>query len=185
MKCDRCNNEAIFEIHFIDNENKKTISLCRDCYFKYIDELMPNLNKNSDGLKYFQEAFTDIINNIAENIMNYDSKNEDKGEKKCSHCGTTLSQILEKGKIGCSQCYEDFKDEAIGLLNSTNKDTDNNKEISKIDEEINNIQSEIFKKKEELNELVNNEEYEKAASIRDEINILIDDIEKIDGEVNE
>ena len=176
MKCDRCDNEAIFEIHFIDNNEKLTISLCRECYFKYINELMPNLNNENGDLKYFQEIVSNLIDSISENIFSKKHQDEENGEKKCSHCGMSISEILESGKFGCSQCYEDFKDEASNLLEKID-DNINHKEINSGEFEGSfNIRTEINKKEEELKELINKEEYEKAAQLRDKIRDLENNI---------
>ena len=36
---------------------------------------------------------------------------EKKEEKKCTLCGSTFDDLVERGKIGCAECYKTFKDE--------------------------------------------------------------------------
>ncbi|QQK08091.1 hypothetical protein [Miniphocaeibacter halophilus] len=188
MKCDKCNNDANFEIHFIDNNNKKTIRLCKDCYFKYISDIMPNMDLGEGDFKYFQEILSDLIGSIINTKSGKENKTEEdtttKGEKKCSNCGTSLSEIISKGKFGCSQCYEDFKDEVKEILNQTQGDSKHKGKIPERYEGLIKIRDKIEEKEEILKDLIVNEDYENAAKIRDEIKELKIDLSEIDGEVN-
>lgn len=185
MKCDKCNNEANFEIHFIDNENKKTIHLCKDCYTKNISEFMPKLNLEGENFKYFQEILSDLIGTI---ISSNVKKNLEEGKtssddiKICSNCGTSLEEIISKGKFGCSQCYEDFKDEVTEILLQTQGDMKHKGKVPERYEGIITLEGEIEAKEEILKDLIVSEDYEKAALVRDEIKSLKKDLEKISGE---
>lgn len=192
MKCDKCNNEANFEIHFIGNE-KKTISLCKDCYSKYISDLIPNEDFGDDNFKYFQDILSDLIGSIINNKINKQENTEnsekmekstDDSEKVCSNCGTSLSDIIANGKFGCSQCYEDFKDKVGEILIQTQGSEKHNGKIPEEYKGIILIREKIEEKEEELKNLIVNEDYETAAIIRDEIKDLKMDLEKTNGEID-
>ncbi len=84
--------------------------------------------------------------------------------KRCHTCGCTLSHISEKGRVGCADCYEVFKNELLPYIKRVHGNT---KHIGKtpILENIN----EIKELKETLNRLIAEEKYEQAAVIRDKI----------------
>lgn len=192
MKCDKCNNEANFEIHFIGNENK-TISLCKDCYAKYIGSLMPNGKSGNDDFKYFQEILTDLIGSILNTKMEQskdlvqqgkNNENLDNSDKKCSNCGTSLSEIITSGKFGCSQCYEDFKEEVGDILIKNQGAKEHKGKVPEEYKAVVLIKEEIEEKEEKLKNLIVNEDYETAAIIRDEIKKLKLNLENSNGDID-
>lgn len=86
----------------------------------------------------------------------------------CPRCGKTLRQIREDGKFGCSQCYESFGDQVdfkpfIGSGYKGEPLTASPESKTKTPEET------LDDLKARLQKAVAAEEYEKAASLRDEI----------------
>lgn len=92
--------------------------------------------------------------------------------KRCDCCGCSFSDIVESGRVGCSECYATFRDELIPSLNrlhgkafhigaAPEKETDSKKQENKLKE-----------LRKELLEAIDNEEFENAAKLRDEIRAL-------------
>lgn len=88
---------------------------------------------------------------------------------KCSHCGTDFAEISKTGKVGCSECYKTFKKELLPYLRRIHgsvKHTGNvpNIEVSKKDT--------VQELKTRLSRLIEEENYEEAAVVRDKIREL-------------
>lgn len=98
-------------------------------------------------------------------------------EKRCPGCGHLFQEIKEKGKFGCSKCYETFKGKVVPLLEKIHGKTLHRGKVpggrKKVEEK-----REIQKLREELEEAVAREEYEKAAKLRDRIKELEEKIKK-------
>ncbi len=112
---------------------------------------------------------------------------------KCNTCGYTFDDIVKTGKLGCMECYDVFGDKLdpiikrvqgenrhIGRLGKViDKKIDeklsieNEKEQGeKIENKNNSKGSKIEQLKEKLKQLIQDEKYEEAAKIRDEIKKL-------------
>ncbi|WP_100064938.1 UvrB/UvrC motif-containing protein [Miniphocaeibacter massiliensis] len=199
MKCDKCNNEANFEMHLIGNNGKKTVRLCKDCYMKYMEDFSGFGEIGEENFKHFQDILSDLIGSILDKNIglgfdkvvnsNGNSKEdtkltEQKDKKICSNCGVSLSEIIKTGKLGCSQCYEDFKSEIGEILNQTQGILEHKGKVPEKYEGLIIIKKEIEKKEEELKDSIMNEDYEKAALIRDEIKELKTNLDDVDGQIN-
>ncbi len=87
----------------------------------------------------------------------------------CQKCGVSFSDIARTGKMGCANCYDTFYEE---LYPSIKKMHGNTKHVGKItgatSKEL-RVVNEVEKLKSELNQAVANQEFEKAAKLRDTI----------------
>lgn len=190
MKCDKCNNESTFEIHFYDGEKHRVMNLCRDCYSKYMNEIFPqdengiDFSKFKDFIKSDEgQAITDLLKEALNVKINFDimnMKNKEEEQKKldkCPNCFKTLDDIIEDKKFGCSECYTTFKDRLDDefLMNMTNGSKDNEDENVEIKILVNKIE----KKEEALKDSIKKEDFEEACELRDEINKLKSDLENL------
>lgn len=190
MKCDKCNNESTFEIHFYDGEKHRVMNLCKDCYSKYMNEIFPqdengiDFSKFKDFIKSDEgQAITDLLKEALNVKINFDimnmknNKEEQKKLDKCPNCFKTLDDIIEDKKFGCSECYTTFKDRLDDefLMNMTNGSKDNEDENVEIKILVNKIE----KKEEALKDSIKKEDFEEACELRDEINKLKSDLENL------
>ena len=164
MKCQSCGKKEA-TVRYMENINgkKQEMHFCIDCAKKL-------------GFVDFSNMFSPIFTNIP-NLLEEVSFDE----KKCSVCGYTFDDYINTGMFGCPKCYDTFSnrlDEIFLKLHGKNRhvklDVKNSqiKKETKIDEYNLSKQDKILKLKEELKELVEKEEYEKAAIIRDKIKEL-------------
>ncbi len=89
--------------------------------------------------------------------------------RKCPVCGATFSEIAKNGKVGCAQCYKEFKTELLPYLKRVHGAT---KHIGKNPNSIVDFTFEkdtVLQLREELKRLVSEENYEQAAVIRDKL----------------
>lgn len=162
MKCQSCGKkEATVRYYENINGKQKEIFLCADC--------ASNL-----GFSNFSDIFSPIFTSLPK-FMNEEESVE---ENVCPNCGYTFDEYTKTGLFGCPECYNTFKDKLDSLflkINGKNRHvplTKSNNIKAKVDNKTDTDLSEVDKLKQELKKLVENEEYEKAAVVRDKIKKL-------------
>lgn len=164
MKCQSCGKKEA-TVRYMENINgkKQEMHFCFDCAKKL-------------GFVDFSSMFSPIFTNIPNLIeeVSFD-------KQKCSQCGYTFDEYMNTGMFGCPKCYDTFSnrlDEIFLKLHGKNRHVKLNvknpqiKKETKSDNYNLSKQDEILILKNELKKLVANEEYEKAAIIRDKIKEL-------------
>ncbi len=158
MMCDKCGkNPATTHIKTVVNGQLRQTNLCSYCAAK---EGYNNFGKLS------------LANMLAS--MFGESIEEGKTTKeRCSCCESSFADIVESGRVGCSECYTVFRKELMPSLNRLHGRV---KHIGQAPNCVENIQknnADIVKSlKAQLEKAVATEEYEKAAKLRDEIRAL-------------
>ena len=150
MLCSKCGKrEATTHYKSVINGKVTEEHLCPKC--------AENLEFSSF---YFPNVFSSLL---GENANIYKTT-------RCSCCGSSFNDIKRSGKAGCSNCYETFKDEitpTLNLIHGTTKHKQNeNITVTKSDETAEDI---LTAKKQELKKAVEEERFEDAAKLRDEI----------------
>ncbi len=168
MMCEDCGkNSATFHMTEIINGKGKEIHLCEEC-----------ASKNDDFS--FSSSFTiqDLLAGLLDIPGEHDFKAGFEEDISCSSCGTTYEEFKRKGKFGCSNCYDSFRGKLEPLFkNIHGHDT----HIGKIPKRTGGV----IKKRKDINSLkirlqksVEEEEFEIAAELRDEIKKLEIEIEE-------
>ncbi len=164
MLCQICKKkEATITFTKIVGVQKTEIHLCKDCAPFF-----------SDKFSIFPLPQFDINDLLAGLLNAIDLYHKEEGiiagkEVKCSNCQLTYDEFKRSGKLGCSVCYRDFREQLTPLLRRLHG---NSEHVGKIPQHSKSKLNKIRKIKQlrkELQELVLEEEYEKAAKIRDEI----------------
>ena len=105
-----------------------------------------------------------------------------KTRKRCPGCGRTYAAFKKTGKLGCSQCYDVFSDQLEQVLRSIHGDTRHKGKMpERFDARIDHGRR-IVELQNELGRVIELEQYERAAEIRDEIAELRRSIPERDGE---
>ncbi|GAV23145.1 UvrB/UvrC motif-containing protein [Carboxydothermus pertinax] len=167
MLCERCGkNPATMHITRVINGQKTEMNICTQC----AQELGHTLSFNFSPQLTFQ--------NLLKGLMGQDVLSEfgipgNVGErKKCPVCGLTEEQFINSGFLGCSQCYETFKDRVEQALRKIHGSAEHRGKFpAKTGGKI-KVLREIENLKKALNEAVSREEFEKAAELRDKIREL-------------
>jgi len=161
--CQNC-KERIASVHFtqIINSNKTEMYLCEQCAkAKSEFSIVSNLNIN--------DFFTGLIG--MGNASMYDSMSlHDKYV--CDKCGMSYEEFQSIGKLGCENCYSVFSERLNPILKRLHGNVAHSGKMPAAISESVNISREIDRLKELLNKSIQNEEYEKAAKLRDEIRRL-------------
>jgi protein arginine kinase activator len=93
-------------------------------------------------------------------------------ETRCPKCGFTQADFKKSGRLGCSECYVTFAEGLNGLLKTMHKGT---RHVGKAPEALRESRDMVERVKalqKKLAKAIENENFEQAAEIRDEINRL-------------
>ncbi|PMQ02202.1 MAG: excinuclease ABC subunit B [Dictyoglomus sp. NZ13-RE01] len=143
MLCQNCKKEQA-EYFIVINEGDKTkkLSLCRNCFIDIYKKLLG-------------ETFNMLLNIFDKNFGDV---------KRCPTCGRSLDEILESKKVGCFNCVKTFGDEINKLVEKIH-----GKKVYKGKTPLfhGDKREEILRSKILLSKAIEEEDYEKAAKIRD------------------
>ncbi|MGN0533123.1 MAG: UvrB/UvrC motif-containing protein [Eubacterium sp.] len=175
MLCQHCNkNEATTHIKKNINGQREEMHLCSECARELgvMDEFkMPSMSEffGESLLGSFLGAGTAAMNSLA-------------GIERCGTCGSSFSDIVNSGHIGCSDCYEKFSDRLepslrkmhgktkhIGKFISYSQDAEKS---DKPKEEKAENPLETLKK--DLDKAIKEQRFEDAAVLRDKIKAMED-----------
>ena len=93
-------------------------------------------------------------------------------EMKCPRCGFSQADFKKSGRLGCPSCYGTFFEGLAGLLKTMHKGT---RHVGKAPEALRQTRDNVDRLKalqKKLAKAVEDENYESAAALRDEIKLL-------------
>lgn len=90
-------------------------------------------------------------------------------QKRCKRCGSSFSDIANSGKLGCPDCYSEFYDELLPSLRKIHGKTRHVGRVPNSANEDTKAGYMINDLKKQLTDAVENENYEQAAKLRDQI----------------
>jgi len=93
-------------------------------------------------------------------------------ELKCPRCGFSQADFKKSGRLGCPECYSTFAEGLAGLLKSMHKGT---RHVGKAPEALRKTRENVDRLKtlqKKLNKAIETEDFETAATLRDEIKAL-------------
>jgi protein arginine kinase activator len=152
-KCDICKKQAAtHKVHRIDENGQWTeLNLCEEC-------------ARAKGILGPKEIKTilQILAELKKKILEEDNK------LVCPKCGMTFANFKAIGKLGCEECYTAFREKLIPILKELHHSTHH---TGKTPKEETKIKKHLLIKKlrKELKEAIAQEDYERAAAIRDTI----------------
>ncbi|MFC3885261.1 UvrB/UvrC motif-containing protein [Bacillus songklensis] len=181
MVCQQCNIRAA-TLHFtkVINGEKSEIHLCEHCA------------KESGEMFSIPGNTGFSINNLLAGLLNVDSAPKESSAHtfthnqvvQCPNCKLTYRQFAKFGRFGCAHCYETFRSSLTPFLKRLH--AGNHLHKGKIPKRIGSnlhLKKELEKQKLKLKEYIAQEEFEKAATLRDEIRALEKTLrEKREGE---
>lgn len=178
MICQECQQKPA-TLHFTKfvNGEKIEIRLCEKCSQEKSEMFMANGGSNFSihnllaGLLNIEQSFSQAKQSTISNTENII----------CDHCHMSYSQFARVGRFGCAHCYETFNEQLEPILKRLH--SGNTVHKGKIPERIGGsitLRKKIKDLKQQLNVCIEQEEFEKAAEIRDEIRAL--EKEPIDNE---
>lgn len=170
MLCEKCGkNEATVHYSEIINGKKTSYALCRECADKMgiggTSDPFDGLGAHSLLSGFFGDMFEPVT--ISKKI-------NPEPEARCPVCSATLREIANTGKVGCAECYRTFRDELSptirrihggGTYKGSAPAGTGAGEPEKTVPEPDALRSELY-------EAIKNEEFERAAELRDRLRAL-------------
>ncbi|WP_064091188.1 UvrB/UvrC motif-containing protein [Rossellomorea aquimaris] len=180
MICQEC-NERPATLHFtkVVNGEKTEIHLCEQCA------------QDKGEMFMFDSSPGFSVNNLLAGLLNISPAFKQAKETEipqqeivqCEKCNMTFQQFINVGRFGCSHCYETFKDQLNPILKRVH--SGNVEHHGKIPERMGgtiHVKKKILELKSDIQRLIADEEFEKAAEIRDEIRSLEKEVKEEGGE---
>ncbi len=164
MLCQNCGkNEAATHIKQIINGEMDEIHLCRDCarHLGY-DDLISGFDFDFGG--FFGSLLGDIM-----------SPRLTGETERCEKCGSSFNDILKHGYVGCSECYRKFYDKLIPSIKRIHGQVSHTGKVGSgagRHEPVETAADRIKKLRDEMNQAVLTQNFERAAELRDEIRAL-------------
>ena len=183
MKCQKCNErEANSHIKRIINGRVEEHHLCSKCakemgYSNVFDSF------SSDFASSFADTFGSMFGSFFENALPARTQ-----ATRCETCGASYADIARTGMMGCADCYSIFEDRILPTVRRIHGNTTHcgkNSPTYKREkaQPAENAEpdtkplSELDNLKAQLDEAVKNQEFEKAAELRDRIKAMEDNNE--------
>jgi len=93
-------------------------------------------------------------------------------DRECPSCRMKLSEFRSKGWLGCSGCYKAFEEEIEALLLQSNGSTEHKGKRYRQNAAGQKEKADLSQLRSELDSAIKNEEFERAAKLRDAIHHL-------------
>ncbi|MGI6566729.1 MAG: UvrB/UvrC motif-containing protein [Limnochordia bacterium] len=92
--------------------------------------------------------------------------------QRCPNCGHAYGQFKESGRLGCSECYEEFKGEIVPLVRRIQGSVGHTGKAPGISSAAAGYRQQIEELREQQRKAIIEEKYEEAAKLRDKIRAL-------------
>lgn len=159
MLCERCKKrEATVHISSTVNGVKTEQRLCAECAEK--EKAYSLFSFGADNL--FSGFFGD-------SVFAAPSVSE---QKKCSLCGMTRRELAKTGRPGCASCYEVFAPELENIIRGIHGNVEYNGALPGRHSENAEKRKKIEALKKEQQAAIAEQNYERAAELRDEIRAM-------------
>jgi protein arginine kinase activator len=158
MKCQKCEKPATFHITDLTGDGLLELHLCAECAKYYLQPestaAAPQMGGAiSSSLKLEQTA---------EELRELDGKT-------CPVCGISFFEFRQIGRLGCPHDYDFFFEELEPLLLNVHGSSKHEGKRPKRSTISMDAATEIISLRRKLREAVENEEYETASNLRDQI----------------
>jgi protein arginine kinase activator len=93
-------------------------------------------------------------------------------EVKCARCGFSQADFKKSGRLGCPECYHTFAEGLSSLLKSMHKGTRHTGKAPESQRQSRETVDRLKQLQKKLTKAIDDENYETAAALRDEIKTL-------------
>lgn len=154
--CDKCDQEATVHEVIIKNGEKVEKHLCEQ-------------HARDEGIVVHTDA--PISELITKFVMSQSGKApRSPGHISCSACGLTWDEFRQRGLLGCGQCYAEFEDQLGPMIERAHEGGAHHVgKAPKRSEGLFDRERRISILRRQLSQAVAAEQYERAASLRDEL----------------
>ena len=170
MLCERCQKrQASMHITKIVNGQKQEQHLCEECA------------KESEMLVFAVTPHVFTVQDFLKGMFHPVSHQEPKSAVACPECGMTYQDFSRSGKIGCGTCYKVFAQDLEPVIRRIHGTSAHTGKVPRRSGEVLEVRQKLIRLRQSLEKAVEREEYEAAASFRDEIRALESEINAFEG----
>ncbi len=162
MKCERCHQKdaTVFFEQTVNGESK-SMHLCHDCAAVVKKE------------GFFEAAPFSLGGNLFGDLFGFAAPARVASAKKtCPLCGADFATIRREGKVACPRCYETFAEELEPTVRSLHGKVTHTGRAPLGHRAARDKQNKLAALRDALKKAIDEEQYEEAARLRDEIRAL-------------
>lgn len=162
MLCEQCQqNPATLHFTQVINGEKTEKHLCEAC-------------AKAQGVFTMQDV-TSLLSSLLEGSA---PRAQSAGTTlRCARCGMTYGQFRESGVLGCANCYQDFRKQLSPVLQRIHGRLQHEGHIPASASEGLQLKRQIEAKRRDMQSAIEQEEFESAAKLRDELRVLQNKLE--------
>jgi len=162
MKCQDCRKkEATHHITQVIDDQKVTLNLCEECAEKR------GFRNPLEGVPFPLAEF--LASMLSKAQM---KKQPEEADVVCTACGLSFSDFAKVGRLGCGGCYVTFKEQLDDLLRKVHGSTRHRGKFPNTKRDVMKPLWEENKLQEELRRAIEQEDFERAAQLRDQLKAL-------------
>ncbi len=177
MLCEKCKKRTA-TVFYNENINGKmrSYSLCGECAAKLREK--GDLQDITSMIGSFADPFSELHDDLFGGFFGLPTLKSASVEKKCPSCGCSYSDIASDGRVGCPECYTVFEDELARTIRSVHGTTSHTGAVPARHRAKQERAEQLRKLKRAMQEAIQKEDFERAASLRDDIRRLENDSAK-------
>jgi protein arginine kinase activator len=164
MKCQKCENSATFHITDLTGDDLLALHLCADCAKEYLQTDQGPVDSAPESAPTMTGTLNDQLQleQTADDLRELDSK-------KCPICGISFYEFRHAGRLGCPHDYVFFGEELEPLLVNVHGHAEHTGKSPKRGVCDAESQTQLIRLRREMREVVEQEDYERATELRDQI----------------
>lgn len=162
MLCQKCHkNSATVRYAEVVDGKVADLHLCADCLNKHQDQA-------DKGFELSGPPAPPVAGG-SRIVLEPDPTSE---YQTCAVCETSLATVLKSGKVGCVDCYESFGPRLTTVLEGLHGSAVHRGKQPRVDDARERVRANLQTKRALLRSALNAENYEEAATLRDDIRTL-------------
>jgi protein arginine kinase activator len=161
MNCEICKVRPA-KVHYTEvvNNQMTKMNLCLEC----AEERGVDVHKGGNF------GLGDLVAGLIDTAVDADAERISKVH--CPSCGYQYSDFKRIGRLGCPDCYDAFESQLIAVLRHVHGSTQHAGKKATRQSERHAVREKVAALREDLTLAIRDEDYERAAAIRDEIRAL-------------
>ncbi len=162
MRCQDCGKkEATFNLIKEINDEKVVLNLCQECAEKR------GFRNPLEGVPFPLAEF--LASMLSQTQL---PKPDKQTQVVCSSCGLSFTDFAQSGRLGCGNCYNTFRSQLNDLLRKIHGSTQHQGKFPHLAADVMKPLREERYLQDELKKAIQDEDFEKAAQIRDKLKTL-------------
>lgn len=163
MKCQQCDKLATFHITELTGGGKpQEMHLCEEHARQYLTQPENAADSAAQASLAGVLAHQLAVGQTAEELAKLD-------QRSCPVCGITFYEFRNQGRLGCPHDYVCFEKELEPLIVNIHGETEHKGKVSARFPEGTESRTQLIRLRREMKEAINEEQYERASALRDEI----------------